>query len=178
MHIYLMGYRGSGKTTIARLLAQVIDKPFVDTDDWIEATTHQSIREIFGTLGEDGFRDIESEAIAQVSQIDRTTVVALGGGAILRESNRQLISKTGLRIWLRASPDRLYHRIQNDSNTCDRRPSLTDQSGFEEVVTVLAERSPIYETLANLIVDTDGRTPDEVVEVIAHWLRPQLQDGQ
>lgn len=170
MHIYLLGYRGCGKSTVASLLAQLLDRPSIDTDDWIESATNQTIRDIFASVGEPGFRDLEQRAIAQVAGLHEPSVVALGGGAVLRAANRQVIIDTGRRVWLKATPERLYERIQRDSTTCDRRPSLTDQSGFEEVVRLLAERNPIYESLAEFTVDTDERTPDQVVDRIATWI--------
>jgi shikimate kinase len=170
MHIYLLGYRGCGKSTVASLLAQLLDRPSIDTDDWIESATSQTIRDIFASVGEPGFRDLEQRAIAQVAGLQEPSVVALGGGAVLRAANRQVIIDTGHRVWLKATPERLYERIQRDSATCDRRPSLTDQSGFEEVVKLLAERNPIYESLAEFTVDTDERTPDQVVDRIATWI--------
>jgi len=171
MHIYLLGYRGSGKSTVASLLAQVLNLPSIDTDDWIESANSQTIREIFEAYGESGFRDLEHQAIEHVSGLAHPAVVALGGGAVLRESNRQLIADSGLRVWLQASPEKLYSRIRADSTSCDRRPKLTDRSGFEEVVKLLSERSPIYAAVADFTVDTDGQTPDQTVEVIATWLK-------
>lgn len=176
MHIYLLGYRGSGKSTVANLLSQVLNLPFIDTDDWIESASSQTIREIFESVGESGFRDKEHQVIEQVAGLPQPAVVALGGGAVLRESNRQLITDSGLRIWLRASPEHLYGCIRNDSNSGDRRPRLTDHSGFEEVVKLLAERTPIYEAVSDFIVDTDDQTPDQTVEIITNWLESRWPD--
>jgi len=171
MHIYLMGYRGCGKSTVANLLAGALDLPFLDTDEQIESATHQTIREIFASVGESGFRDIEHGVLGQVASLAQPTVVALGGGAILRESNRQLLRGSGHRVWLKASPEQLFDRIRGDSTSPSRRPSLTDRSGYEEVVKLLAERTPIYESMAELTVDTGDRTPDQVVKLIVSWIQ-------
>lgn len=170
MHIYLLGYRGSGKTTTARLLAQALDLPMIDTDDWVESSSGRTIREIFDTIGETGFRDLEQTAIEQVASRDESMVVALGGGAVLRKGNQERIRNSGRRVWLRASPELLYERIVGDSSSSERRPSLTDQSGFDEVAKLLALRTPIYESIAELIVETDGQTPDQTVRKIVDWL--------
>ncbi len=170
MHIYLLGYRGSGKTTVAPLLAQALDLPVVDTDDWIESSSGYSIRQIFESIGEAGFRDLEQKAISQVASLDQPTVVALGGGAVLRSVNQQTICTTGRRVLLSASADCLHQRIIADNSTNDRRPQLTDRSGYDEVVKVLAQRKPVYESIAELIVETEGQTPDAVVGTIVKWL--------
>ncbi|MBX3422379.1 MAG: shikimate kinase [Pirellulaceae bacterium] len=171
MHTYLMGYRGSGKTTTAKLLSQALDRHMVDTDDWIESAAGDTIRHIFATQGEQAFRDLEQTAIRQVAESAEPLVVALGGGAVLRPANQQVIRQTGHCVWLDASVEQLYTRICADSSTVLRRPDLTDRGGLEEVAEVLAQRRPIYQSLAELTVCTTGRSPDEIVEDIVVWLR-------
>lgn len=169
MHIYLIGYRGCGKSTVASLLAQTLDLPMVDTDQWIESAAGKSIREIFLEQAEEGFRDLEQQTVATVGKLAEPAVVALGGGAVLRSANQEILRKTGRRVWLKASPERLYSRIAADSSSSERRPSLTDQSGYEEVVNLLRQRQPIYQQMSELIVETDGLSPDQVVEEIVDW---------
>lgn len=168
-HIFLIGYRGSGKSTIGRGLARELKRDFVDTDDVIEATSGITIREIFASESERGFRDREQAAIATVSANDQATVIALGGGAILRDANQQQISRSGSVIYLKASPESLFERIEADTATAERRPNLTSSGGYAEVVSVLEFREPIYSRLAQKIVLTDGRTPDDIVAEIAAW---------
>lgn len=171
MHIYLMGYRGSGKSTVGQRLADRLGLPVVDTDAVIESAAGKSIREIFAGEGEDGFRQREQAAVAQVGARVAPCVIALGGGAILRPSNQQIIQRTGHVVWLTGSPAALLARIQADATTGSRRPSLSGSSDYDEIVEILAARSPIYQRLANLTVDTDGRTPEEIVVDIADWLK-------
>jgi shikimate kinase len=171
MHIYLLGYRGSGKTTVAGLLAQILDRPMVDTDDWVESAAGKSIREIFADGGEQVFRDREQQAIEQIANLPEPAIVALGGGAVLRPANQEVLKKTGHRVWLTASPQRLYDRITNDCSSADRRPSLTGKAGFDEVVNLLSERQPIYQQISEFTVDTDGLTPDQIAERILFWLK-------
>lgn len=170
MHLYLLGYRGSGKTTVAHLLAQALDQPMVDTDDWIEYQRGQTISQIFSEIGETGFRDLEQTAVAQVSNLSIPSVVALGGGAVLRPANQQVIRATGRRVWLDATPELLHRRISSDYNSQQRRPDLTDRGGLEEVTEILALRRPIYASMAELTIQTDDRTPDQIADEILLWI--------
>lgn len=171
MHLYLIGYRGSGKSTVGRQLASVLDMPFVDTDDWIEASSGARISEIFASEGESGFRDREEAAIAHVADIATSTVIATGGGAILRPGNRNRIAATGHRIWLSGTAKMLFERISGDGMTSTRRPNLSHRGGYEEVVEILASREPLYRELAQLIVETDNKSADEVLDEVLDWLR-------
>ncbi|MFG0267907.1 MAG: shikimate kinase [Rhodopirellula sp. JB055] len=161
-HLYLTGYRGCGKSTLAKLLARRLSVPVVDLDDVIESTAEKSITEIFADESERGFRDREEAALRDVAKRP-THVIALGGGTILREANRQLISQSGWCVWLDAEPEILVERLQGDATTADRRPSLTDQSVFDEVKTVMTKREPLYRASADLRVDTSRRTMDEIL---------------
>jgi shikimate kinase len=172
MNLYLIGYRGAGKSTVGRLVAQALDWSMVDTDDWIESNQAKSIRQIFQELGESGFRDLEQAAIAQVAELPEPVVVALGGGAVLRTANRQVLSNTGRIVWLDATDEQLYERICADSNSGERRPNLTDLGGFAEVAEVLSVRRPIYRELAELTIDTQGKSPDQIAREIVDWFQP------
>ncbi len=170
MHIYLMGYRGSGKTTVGRLLAARLQLPFVDTDQVIESAAGKTIREIFAEEGEPGFRNREQHALASVAAETANSVVSLGGGAILREANQSIIQSSGRVVWLHGSPEALFARIESDLATAQRRPQLTNLSGCDEVVDILAKREPIYRKLAEKTVLTDLRSPDDLVAEIADWV--------
>lgn len=170
MHIYLMGYRGSGKSTVGRLLAKQLRWPVIDTDDLIEASAGKTIREIFAAEGEAGFRDREERAVAEVAALNSSHVVALGGGAVLRAANQRALQSSGRLVWLQGSAELLSARINADASTAQRRPQLSQRTGYDEVVEILAVREPIYRQLAKLIVSTDHKAPDEVVSEIAEWL--------
>ncbi len=176
MHIYLIGYRGSGKSTVGRILAKRLGVPIVDTDDMVEQTCGMSIKEIFQQGGEASFRDREEQAISDVaSRASTPCVVALGGGAILRESNRIALAASGECVWLRGSAEQLFDRINRDESTASRRPALSHRGGYDEVAALLAAREPLYRQAAQKIVGTDDRTPDEVVAEILVWVRSQVE---
>ncbi|MCY2976516.1 MAG: shikimate kinase [Planctomycetota bacterium] len=168
-HIYLIGYRGSGKTSVGKALAALLGWPVFDSDDRVELTAGRSIREIFETEGESGFRALETAAILSLSELSLPHILSLGGGAILRQENKEVIHETGYVVWLKASALNLYSRIHADSATADRRPALTNLAGLDEIKKILAIRSPIYESVSNYSVETDERRTVEIAEDIFRW---------
>jgi shikimate kinase len=113
------------------------------------------------------FRDLESAVVADLCAGDRT-VLALGGGAVLREQNRDHLRQAGKVVWLQATPATIRARIAADPATADRRPPLTRAGGLAEIEDVLARRAPIYQQCADLVVDTEEKTPAEVAaEIVA-----------
>jgi shikimate kinase len=170
MNVFLIGYRGSGKTTVARHVAELLGWPWVDADDLVEARAGKSIKQIFADSGEKAFRDLESAVIAELAARDRH-VVALGGGAVLRERNRErLLASQGLIVWIQATPETLFARIVADPTTADRRPNLTAQGGVAEIRALLDERTPLYRLCAGLVVDGERHAPAEIARQIADSL--------
>ena len=164
--IFLIGYRGTGKTSVARELATQLAFHWVDADDLIEQMTGKTISAIFADEGEAGFREWEARVVTAVVR-KRRTVVALGGGAVLREDNREAICAAGPVVWLTASVDTILERMAADSTTASRRPNLTATGGRAEIEALLAVRTPHYRQCATLVVDTEGKTTAEVAEEIA-----------
>ena len=167
MGVVLMGYRGSGKTTVGRKLAERLGKPFVDADDLIVAGAGKTIKEIFEQDGEPFFRDYESAVLKEaVSRLDH--VVSVGGGALERPENRKLISAAGHRvIYLRCDSDVLLRRIQCDSQTAAMRPALTELGGgIEEINALLARREPAYRSVMTDEIDVTHLSPSQVVDRI------------
>lgn len=168
MNVYLIGYRGTGKTTVARLLAERLRATAVDADEWLESAAGCSIRDLFAAGGEPLFRDRESETVKALTARDGL-VVSWGGGVILRPENREAL-RNGITVWLRAAPETLWRRIAGDPSTGERRPNLTAAGGLVEIEQVLAVRSPLYAAAANWEIDTERVSPSEVADAIAAWL--------
>jgi shikimate kinase len=163
--ITLIGFRGTGKSTLGRLLASRLGWASVDTDDEIQRLTGKSISELFHAEGEAAFRRYESQVIQHLARRHKV-VVAAGGGAVLDPENRRLLSVAGPIVWLTATPETLLRRLQHDPLTAAQRPPLTGHAPAEEIVRVLTERSPIYQSCADVTIDTDDREPRELVEPI------------
>ena len=170
MNLYLIGYRGSGKTTVAAELTRLLGWKWLDADDEIERRAGKTIKEIFASAGEQTFRDLEAAVIAEFAKLDGH-VLALGGGAVLREESRAAIRASGKAVWLQASPEILFQRISGDASTAERRPNLTAAGGLAEVQRLLAIRAPIYAACADLTLDAGGASPAELAGKIADWLR-------
>lgn len=168
--ISLIGYRGCGKTSVGRELARRLAWKFIDTDEMIETDAGRSITDIFASDGEKTFRILEAEAIEKVLA-GRRLVIGVGGGAVLVRRNRKALRTAGACIWLTASADELYRRIQADEISPERRPPLTRLPGLEEIEAVLQARLPIYEATADYVVSTMGCSIDQVVAEIISRLR-------
>lgn len=165
--VFLIGYRGTGKTTVARLLAEKLAWAWRDADALLEERHGRDIRRIFAEEGEAGFRDKEAAILEELSKLNEC-IVATGGGVILRPENRALLRK-GRVVWLTASPEVLWQRVQTDALTSQRRPNLA-QGGLGEIEELLRQRTPWYAGCADLTVDTESRTSDQVAEAIVQWL--------
>lgn len=167
--IFLVGPRGSGKTTVGRLLATPIGFRHFDADGFLQQNARMSIREIFEKEGEVGFRLREREVLEQLAEV-RYSVIATGGGAVLLKENRDLMKTKGSVVWLTADAETLWARISADTASAQQRPNL-GMGGREEVRQILAWREPLYRALADHIVDTANRSPEEVADDILVWLR-------
>jgi shikimate kinase len=163
--IILIGYRGAGKTTVGRRMASELGWEFADSDDAIEAAAGKSVAEIFADEGEESFRAREAEALRELCG-RRRIVLATGGGAVLRPTNRELLRTAGFTIWLKARPETIWARLQSDPTTAGRRPNLTPAGGVDEVRALVAARESLYRMIADFIVDADVPSPESVVATI------------
>ena len=161
----LIGCRGCGKSSVGRLVAQQLDRGFVDTDERLEAAAGRTIATIFAQDGEATFRDMERRTIAAVVG-GEPRVISVGGGAVLSAENRERLKAAGVCIWLTAPAEELHRRLQADPRTAAQRPALTALPGLEEVRHVLASRTHLYEALARHVVDTSGRTVEDVAREV------------
>ncbi len=171
MIVVLIGYRGCGKTTIGKRLADRLWQKFVDVDDVIVRNAGKSIKEIFEQDGEPHFRDLETAALRGVLQAP-DLVLGLGGGTLGREENRKLLQAAGCRIvYLRCEPEELLRRVQADPNTAATRPNLTSLGGgIEEIKLKLTEREPVYRQVMHAEIDVTRMKPEDAVVHIARLL--------
>ncbi|MBE5832655.1 MAG: shikimate dehydrogenase [Butyrivibrio sp.] len=164
-NIILEGFMGSGKTTVSEILSDKLDLELLDTDQAIEEAEGRSINDIFSADGEAAFRSMETDLVNMVvSEHLNQMVVSLGGGLPLREENRQLLKKAGKIVYLRTRPETVYERLKGD----DTRPLLKTEDPQKRIRELLEERSEKYETLADIIIDTDGKDASDIAnEIIA-----------
>lgn len=163
--IFLVGMMGAGKTTIGRGLARAMARDFVDLDQELEARCGVRVPVIFEIEGEAGFRRRESQVLEDCTR-RRGVVLATGGGAVISQENRQYLSGRGLVVYLRASVEDLYRRTCRDQNrpllaTADPRGRLTD---------LLQQREPLYQEVADLVIETGGVQVSRVVDTLLRTL--------
>ena len=171
MSTVLIGYRGSGKTSIGRKLADHLWQKFVDTDEMIVQRAGKSIADIFQQHGEAHFRELEVAAVREAAALSEH-VIALGGGAPLRQENRDAIKSAGHRvIYLKCEPQVLLDRIKNDPDTASTRPDLTQLGGgIAEISKLMAEREPIYRQMMDAELEVTYLSPDEAMVYIVRLL--------
>ncbi|WP_243371642.1 shikimate kinase [Geotalea sp. SG265] len=165
MNLVLIGYRGTGKSAVAKLLAERLQMKVISTDEEIVRRAGMSTPEIVAKMGWQYFRDLESAVAREVGALDNH-VIDTGGGLIERRENIQALASNGRFIWLKATVATIVARIATDTE----RPPLTDGKTFtEEVAEVLERRNPIYEQTAEIAVDTDTLTPEEIADRIMEF---------
>lgn len=164
--ITLIGYRGSGKSSVAAPLAERSGFSWIDADDEIERVAGKSITQIFADDGEPHFRQIERTVMQSLLSRDKL-IIAAGGGAILNAETRTEIQEAGPVVWLKADVNALEQRISHDDSTTSRRPALTSSaSQREEIQNLLDQREPLYQACASITVDTDSKTVIQIVDEI------------
>jgi shikimate kinase len=173
MTITLVGYRGTGKSSVARHLADALGLTAVDADALIEQRAGKTIREIFAADGEPAFRAMERTVAAELLR-KPGLVIASGGGAVLNSDTRDDMRAAGPVVWLRAAPATIAGRIDADPSTRDRRPALTDHDPREEIARLLTIREPLYREVAGILIDTDGKDVAAIVsEILAALPTPE-----
>ena len=170
-NIYLVGFMGAGKSTIGKILARELNRPFIDTDELIEKKSQKSIAEIFRTHGERHFRQLETEVLHEIS-CESQAIVALGGGAILKEENRRLIQNSGISIYLAWDFNVLLSRIWNNP----KRPLVENEKGeqgIQKLKDLFAERETLYKKSDMVIKCTLEMSPQQITGKIVANLKEQ-----
>lgn len=171
-NIVLFGMMGVGKTTVGQLVAEALNRTFVDTDEIVVRYADKTIPEIFADEGERGFRRRESEAVREVAAL-RGRVIAVGGGAVLDPANRTHLRGTGELVWLDASPAVLAHRLRQQEEV-EGRPLLAGSDDLEGTLArIRDERLDAYQRAAHHRIDTEGRPPEVIADLVLDWARQQ-----
>lgn len=170
MNIVLIGYRGTGKSTVAEVLSARLKWPRFNLDDAIVEEAGMSIPQIVETHGWEFFRDLESRVVGEAGKKD-CTIIDTGGGVVVRFQNIQALRENGVIIWLKADPEIIVNRIKDDTE----RPSLTGKKSFsEEVEEVLEERIPRYQEAAHFEIETSQLSPEAVAGKILGFLKGKI----
>ena len=159
-NIVLVGFMGTGKTEVGRILSKKLGYALIDADTEIEKKQNTTITEIFRQQGEPAFRDIEAEVIKQLSGLKKN-VISTGGGAVLRQENIDNLRANGVLVCLSATPETILQRtsVNND------RPLLQTENPLQKIKELLAYRKPYYEK-ADIMIDTENKNPLEIAEEI------------
>ncbi|SMP48650.1 shikimate kinase [Anoxynatronum buryatiense] len=165
-HITLVGFMGSGKTTVGVELSNMLAMEQIDVDRVIEERMNMRVSEIFQLYGEQVFRQLESNVVEELSKRENVIIFCSGGGVVLNEKNIENIKETGVIVWLKASPQEIYRRICDDQS----RPLLKDNMSVDKISQMLESRLPLYEDAADLVVNTDEKD----VEQVSHEIVEQL----
>ena len=163
-NIVLVGFMGTGKSTVGRVIAQKLEFHFIDTDDVIEQTSKAKISDIFAEHGEDYFRDLESQAVKSVALM-KNQVVATGGGVVLRSSNIDLLRTGGPIFCLNATPKAIWDRVRSSRS----RPLLRGPEPLKKIEMLLDKRAPYY-ALADHQIETTGVSVDRVADEIISYI--------
>ncbi|MDO3410509.1 shikimate kinase [Saccharibacillus sp. CPCC 101409] len=172
-NIVLIGFMGAGKTTVGQLLAQKLEREFIDADQAIEQAHGMPVTEIFQSLGEPAFRQIEKEYIVGLCGGQRNKVISLGGGSFMQEEIREACLGSSRVVYLDLSWDAWLRRFEL---LIDTRPLLQSKS-VEEVEQLFNSRRPVYES-GHHVVNVDTREPEELAETIARTLRAEWERGE
>lgn len=165
-NIFLIGFMGAGKSTIARTLQRELGFPLVEMDERIVQEQGMSINDIFAQYGEAHFRDIESQLVVDLGK-QEPSVVSCGGGVVVRPENTQNMKKSGRIVLLKASPETIFERVKNSTD----RPILNGHMNVEYIAELMEKRRALYEEAADITIQTDGKTREQICEEIIGKLR-------
>lgn len=172
-NIVLIGFMGSGKSSVARMLAGKLGKRYLDTDELIRQECKMDITEIFDKFGEEYFRKKEKETVERVAALEGT-VIATGGGVVLNPENMEKLRRSGIVVWLRASEEEILQRISGDAG----RPLAFNRSE-SEIIEIYSKRLNLYAIYADIIIDTGGKDIETItIEIIKHLKNTYSNNGK
>lgn len=161
LNLVLVGFMGSGKTSVGKQLSNMLNMNLVDTDEIVESQSGMSISEIFAKFGESHFRDLEQKAVEVASNLENC-VISTGGGVVLRKKNMEFLKKNGVVFGLSATPEEIYNRISSELH----RPLLKTENPLEKVKQLLELRAPYYDQ-ADYMTSTSNKSVHEISEEIS-----------
>lgn len=166
--IFFIGFMGVGKTTIGKRLGEVLNLPVIDMDSYIENKEKKPIKEIFNQNGEEYFRDLESEVLLELANVQ--AVITTGGGVVEREENREILRQQDLVFHLTCPFDALWSRLKGDEN----RP-LVQNNSRERLLSIFNRRLPLYDNGSSITIHTDDKTVEEVIQEILPHLQAEAE---
>ena len=165
-NIYLIGLSGTGKSTVGKILSQIVQLPYIEMDEKIIEKDGSNIEQIFANKGEEYFRNIESKILTEISS-NKGYIVSTGGGVPIKNENREIMLKSGFVVNLTASANNILLRVKKDGNII--RPLLGKKSSIESIKNMMVERKDIYK-FAQLTLNTSNKTPNDIANNISdNW---------
>lgn len=165
-HLVLMGFMGSGKSTIGKMLEKRTGLSYADTDLLIEEKEARSIEEIFRDEGEEYFRNAETTVLEELLKRKDRMIISLGGGTALNEKNRKMLKNNGGTVFLKISPLEACKRLKGDQ----KRPLLRTADPEKRIEKLIKVRNPIYQAAADYVLEETGKTPEDICREILDWL--------
>lgn len=160
-NIFLIGFMGAGKSSVAKLLTEKLDMKLVEMDETIVEEQGMSINEIFERYGEQHFRDIESDLVVRIKN-EGNTIVSCGGGVVVRSENTEHMKQSGTIVFLTATPETIYERVKDGND----RPILNGNMNVEYIAGLMEKRRELYERAADIRIVTDGKSLEQICEEI------------
>lgn len=158
-NVILMGFMGSGKTCIGRRLSYHLRKCFIDVDNYIEKNQQRTVAEIFQEEGESYFRQLETDCLKELLRTKGSYIISLGGGTPMQPRNEILLKQLGKVVYLKVTPESIGKRLKKDK----KRPLLQCENPTDLIETMLEEREPIYQKIADVVIETDGKKFSEII---------------
>ena len=160
-HIYLIGFMGTGKSTVSRELQKMLRIEEIEMDEWIAQESGMSIPQIFEKFGEEEFRNRESQIVQKIAALP-PAIVSCGGGAVLRSENVARMKESGMIVLLTATPQTVYERVRKNQN----RPVLKGNMNVSYISELMEKRRSCYEDACDVVVATDGKSPRKIASEI------------
>lgn len=165
-NIVLIGFMGSGKTSVGIRLSYSLKRTLIDTDKWIEKRQRMTVADIFARDGENAFRRLETECLKELIKTADKQIISAGGGLPVKEENRPLLKQLGKVFYLQVSPKTIYERLKTDTT----RPLLQVADPLKQIKILLEERESIYKACADVTLEVSDSTFDEIIEQVKGFI--------